>query len=171
MESLQMDSLKSIVTLTVNTNLIMVKYLMVPHLLKMLKLRLMVKHVVPRNAPRHGIVFQVSFAKARHGGRATYVGHRREEVCWVCRDPSVMHALLQQMPLDLVEEMLAWSPVHCPTTVVLKCSVVLITAFAWTDQQVEDGVRTAMLTLLLLLLLLLVTAEVKILFLITTLLQ
>ena len=36
-----MDSLKSIVTLTVNTNLIMVKYLMVPHLLKMLKLRLM----------------------------------------------------------------------------------------------------------------------------------
>jgi hypothetical protein len=67
MESLQMDSLKSIVTLTVNTNLIMVKYLMVPHLLKMLKLRLMVKHVVPRNAPSHGIVFQVSVAEARPG--------------------------------------------------------------------------------------------------------
>jgi hypothetical protein len=59
MESLKMDSLKSIVTLLMNTNLIMVKYLMAPHLLKSISHRLMVTHVVEMYAKSHGIVFQV----------------------------------------------------------------------------------------------------------------
>jgi hypothetical protein len=54
-----MDSLKSIVTLLMNTNLIMVKYLMAPHLLKSISHRLMVTHVVEMYAKSHGIVFQV----------------------------------------------------------------------------------------------------------------
>jgi hypothetical protein len=78
-----MDSLKSIVTLTVNMNLIMVKYLMVPHLLKIIKLRLMVNYVVEIHAPSHGIVFQVSFAISSKEGRPIiYVGQRmRLQIC------------------------------------------------------------------------------------------
>jgi hypothetical protein len=140
MESLQMDSLKSIVTLTVNTNLIMVKYLMVPHLLKIIKLRLMVKHVVEIHAPSHGIVIQVSHAEAMRNVKYVHNGTTRDSTINSVDkpmggqrgEPSVMHALKQRMPLDLVEEMHAWRPVNRPKTVELKCSVVLLTAFAWT---------------------------------------
>jgi hypothetical protein len=71
----------------------------------------------------------------------------------------VTNALLQQMPLDLVEDLHAARPVKTTKNVVLNCSVVLVIAFAWTHQPLWLGVRTAMLTLLLLLLLLLLTLK------------
>jgi hypothetical protein len=62
---------------------LMLKYLMVPHLLKIIKLRLMVNYVVEIHAPSHGIVFQVSFALSSKEGRPIiYVGQRmRLQIC------------------------------------------------------------------------------------------